>query len=140
MKKGYMLLEVLAWLSVIAVVVLIIATNLFGTFKQYYDLLMRTGVHNEFALINKSILTDLQTGNGDFAITDYGFTINEVMYYTNGKDIARVNKTGKYKLGSGKMEVSTEVINDETYLVIDYLKKGISYHRIYKVGRNGGGL
>jgi prepilin-type N-terminal cleavage/methylation domain-containing protein len=132
-KRGFTLLELLAWMSVAAVIVVVVTSNMREAFTQYRNAVYSSNMQIVFSRLDSSILTDIKNGNGEYSVEADGFSIGDTQYRLEDGTFKRIRNGHSYTLcGDG---VSFQLIqkNGQDYLVLEYSDKGLSFRREYRL-------
>lgn len=133
-KKGYALLEVIAWAAMTGLIIIVIAATLTDTVSFRNLTMEHVSAMGDLVNLDSSIMEDIARGPGVLQIVSgEHFVINGSSYFIDNGNIVRSCDGKRRNFGPGELEVGTIYLNSQDYLHVVATRDDLRLDRIYRV-------
>lgn len=133
-KKGYALLEVIAWAAMTGLIIIVIAATLTDTVSFRNLTMEHVSAMGDMVNLDGSIMEDVGRGPGVLQIiSEDHFIINGSSYFVEDGNIVRSYNGERFGFGPGVLKSGTVYLNSQDYLHVVVSKGDLKLDRIYRV-------
>lgn len=133
-KKGYALLEVMAWAAASGLIVIIVLSTLTDMLSFRNLTMENVAAIGDLVNLDSSIMEDIARGPGVLQIVSgEHFVINGSSYFIDNGNIVRSCDGKRRNFGPGELEVGTIYLNSQDYLHVVATRDDLKLDRIYRV-------
>jgi len=133
-KNGFVLLDVILWLSISSIIITIFLTGIGEMFQLTTQSNDYASEQSLLISLNKIIMSDIAKGIGDIFIDSNTLFINGVEYRKQEGQIARIKDNKIIKFGPGGILPEIITKNEQNYLKVTLTKKHLKLVKCFLIG------